>query len=92
MDFSFTVGTREKHQVHFHFNQAFGPLRIKVDDTVAVKEFRIFEKNFTRKWEIPVGSNDRHEVVIEKTRKRIFGGARRQSYRVLVDGELLEEH
>ncbi len=87
MDFSFAVGTRERHQVHFHFNQVWGNLRIDVDGRPVVKDFRMFSVRTRVTYEFLVGSAERHEVRIEKTRKRLLGGARKQTYRIFVDGK-----
>lgn len=91
MDFDFDIGKLERHRVHFHFNQFIGTLRISVDDKIVVKDFRMFDPELTKRYEFVVGENEKHDVAIEKTRKRWNGGARKQAYRVFEDGQLLEE-
>jgi hypothetical protein len=89
IDFAVDVGTEEPHRVAFHWGQVFGRVRITVDGE------QVMEKNQpvslrsprTRKFEFSVGQAEVHDVVIEKTRKRILGGARKQQCRVVVDGE-----
>ena len=41
MNFSFGVGEREKHQVDFSFDQFSGDLKILVDGSQVVKDFRM---------------------------------------------------
>lgn len=87
MDFTVPVGTTEKHNVHLHFNQWFGATRIDVDGRRSAGDWRMFTFRKTRRFEIPVGVEERHDVVIEKERKGVFGGFRDQTCRVTVDGE-----
>jgi hypothetical protein len=94
IDFAFDVGEQENHRVAFHWGQLLGRVRITVDD------MRVVEKNQaislrsprTKKFEFSVGQHEVHHVVIEKTRKRFLGGARKQDCRVLVDGEVVARH
>jgi len=46
----------------------------------------------TRRFEFSVGEIEVHTVVIEKTCKRLLGGARKQKCQALVDGELIGEY
>jgi hypothetical protein len=92
MDFSFTVGTPDRHHVQFHYNQALGTIRIKVDDDLIVKDLRIAEASLTKEYKFSVGEAETHDVMVSITRRRIFGGVRKQMYRVFVDGHLTEEH
>lgn len=92
IDFSFDIGRLERHRVHFRFDQFVGTLRISVDDEIVVKDFRMFDSALTKRYEFVVGENEKHDVVIEKIRKRFNGGIRKQSYRVFDDGQFLEEH
>jgi hypothetical protein len=87
MDFMVSVGKAEKHDVHLHFNQWFGQLRVTVDGEDAAGDWRLFTFRTTRRYEIPVGREERHDVVIEKKRKGLFGGLRSQTCEVTVDGE-----
>ena len=92
MDFTFSVGDSEKHRVDFHFNQFWGNLRIKIDNETVVKDFRTYEVSDSKKYEFPVGSRERHDVVVEITRKSFLGSARKQACKVYVDGRLQEQH
>jgi hypothetical protein len=93
-DFTFDVGLEEKHRVAFHWGQLFGHVSITVDDVQVVeknKPFSLFSPR-TRTFEFSVGQTEVHDVVIEKTRKRVLGGARKQHCRALVDGAVVGEY
>lgn len=92
IDFDFNVGTRERHNIHFHFNQFAGNLWIKIDDKDIIKDFRMYSMSLTKNYEFTVGTDERHDVLIAKTRKFFAAGYRKQTCQVFVDGELLEEH
>ena len=47
-----------------------------------------FSLNTTRRWQYSVKG---HDVVIEKDRPLLFAGFRPQTYRVFVDGELVQQ-
>ena len=94
IDFAFDVGKEETHRVAFHWGQLFGRVRITVDDVQVVEKNQAISLRSprTKKFEFSVGQNEVHEVVIEKTRKLILGGARKQNCRALVDGEVVAQH
>jgi hypothetical protein len=94
IDFVFEVGDTEKHHVAFHWGQLFGRVRITVDFTEVVQENKAlrFTSKPVRTFEFSVGDTETHAIVIEKTRKRFLGGARKQSCRAFVDGELVGEY
>jgi len=87
MDFTVAVGTAERHDVHLHFNQWPGRVRIGVDGVDAAGDWRMFTLHKMRRYELPVGQEERRDVVIEKSRKGVLGGFRSQTCRVLADGE-----
>lgn len=93
-NFTFDVGEEEKHHVAFHWGQLFGQVRITVDDVRVVEKTTPFALRSprTRKFEFSVGQTEVHDVVIEKTRKRVLGGARTQQCRALVDGTVVGEY
>jgi hypothetical protein len=94
IDFAFEVGDTETHRVAFHWGQLFGRVRITVDDIEVVQENKAVGLGSTpaRTFELSVGDAEPHAVVIEKTRKRFLGGARKQMCRAFVDGELVAEY
>jgi hypothetical protein len=94
IDFEIEVGETEKHRVAFHWGQLFGQVRITVDGVEVVQENKAlrFRSSPVRTFAITVGDQEPHAVVFEKTNKRVVGGARRQSCRALVDGELVGQY
>ena len=92
MEFTFNVGQGAQHSVTFFFDQVWGRVRIKVDGNVVKKKLVLFSLKTTKQYPLTVGTSETHQVVIEQIRKRWFGGFRDQRFRVLVDGNLLEEH
>lgn len=92
MNFSFTVGNDEQHRVDFSFDQFIGNLEIKVDGQTAIKDFRMFSLKLTKRYELTVGVNERHHVVIEKKRKLFLAGARPQEFRIYIDGRLVQTY
>ena len=90
MNFSFTVGSNEQHRVDFAFDQVIGNLEIKVDGETAIKDFRFASLKLTKRYELTVGVNEKHNLVIEKKRKLFLAGVRPQRYRVFIDGQLIQ--
>jgi len=43
------------------------------------------------RWEVHVGTQEKHVVVVEKERERLCAGFRPQKYRVFVDGALVKQ-
>ena len=92
MNFSFTVGNQEQHRIDFSFDQFMGNLEIKVDGQTAVKDFRSFSLKLTKRYELNVGVNEKHHIVIEKRRKLFLAGVRPQQYRIFIDGQLVHTY
>jgi hypothetical protein len=92
MDFTTEVGTAEKHAVRLHFNHWFGRVHITVDGEDAASRWRMFTVSPTQRFEFPVGTEEHHDVVIEKTRKSVLGGFRSQTCRVIVDKQIVAEY
>jgi len=87
VEFTIEVGNEEKHQLHTHFDQVFGQLRVEVDGKIVVQNWRFFSLHTTRRYELSVGTDETHDVAIELSRKGVVGGFRSQTCRVFVDGE-----
>jgi hypothetical protein len=92
MQFSFRVGVSEQHQVDFSFDQFIGNLEIRVDGQPLVKDFRMLSLKLTKSYEFVVGTQERHQIVIEKKRKLFLAGLRPQQYRVFIDGQLVQTY
>jgi hypothetical protein len=92
MQFEFKVGTQEPHQVHFSFNQVNGDLKILVDGQPVVEDLRLLSISLMKRYEFNVGVQEPHTVRIEKQRKLLLAGFRKQNYRVFVDGKLIQSY
>ena len=92
MQFSFTVGVNEPHQIDFSFDQVIGNLEIKVDGQTAIKDFRFASLKLTKRYELMVGVNEKHHVAIEKRRKLFLAGLRPQQYRIFIDAQLVQTY
>jgi hypothetical protein len=87
LEFEFEVGRAERHNVAFRFDQLLGPLEISVDGDPVIRKFEMFSLKRVGRYEFSVGSNEPHEVRIEKTRKALLGGFQAQECVTYVDGE-----
>jgi hypothetical protein len=92
MNFSFTVGVNEQHRVDFSFDQMIGNLEIKVDGQTAIRDFRFASLSLTKRYDLMVGINEKHHVAIEKKRKLFLAGLRPMTYRVFIDGQLVQTY
>ncbi|RSN69450.1 hypothetical protein [Actinomadura sp. WAC 06369] len=84
--FWFDLGQYERHRVEFFFDRMWGKVRISVDGHPVVEKQNLFSLRLTERYPFTVGHQERHEVVIEKTRKVMFAGFRPSTYQVFVDG------
>ena len=73
----------DEHVVVFDWFQFWGYASIQVDGTEVLEEHHNLGTALVRTYETQVGP---HEVIIEKHRKAIFAGLRKQVFRVLIDG------
>lgn len=92
MKFSFLVGLQEQHQVDFSFDQFVGNLEIRVDGQPLVKDFRMLSLKLTKRYEFTVGTDEQHQITIEKKRKLFLAGLRPQQYRVFIDGQFVQTY
>ena len=92
LDFEFEVGEAERHRVHFVFDQFWGSVTIGVDGRRVTRDFRLFSLSTTKRYRFTVGDQERHEVLIEKTRPVVAAGFRPQVARVFVDGRPVGEY
>lgn len=91
MQLCFELGEQERHQVTFSFDKIFGRLTISVDGKPVKRDVRVISLRLVKRYEFPVGTRERHIVVIEKERKLLFAGFRSQICRAYVDGVLLTQ-
>jgi hypothetical protein len=92
LDFEFEVGEAERHRVHFFFDQFWGTVRISVDGRQVIRDLRLLSFSTTKRYRFTVGDQERHEVVVEKTRPVVAAGFRSHVCRVFVDGHFTGEH
>jgi hypothetical protein len=91
MQMNFEVGVTERHQVRFSFNKFWGNLRITVDDVDVVRTVRLASIDLVKRYDFVVGTNEQHQVRIEKHRQRVLAGFRPQPVYAYVDGQLVAE-
>jgi len=92
VEFSFEVGDHEKHTVAFQWREGAGEARMAVDGVEVLRERHAFGIKLTRRYEVTVGQDEAHRVTVEKTKSRLWGGRRRQSFRVLVDDRQIAQY
>ncbi len=89
MELAIEVGTEEKHQLRLSVDQMQGQVRIEVDGNNVAPGWRPFSLHKTRRYEVSVGGDQNHDIIIELSRRAVVGGFRSQTCRVLVDGDLV---
>ncbi|MFV2178790.1 hypothetical protein ACFHW2_36790 [Actinomadura sp. LOL_016] len=87
--FWFDVGHYERHRVEYFYDRMWGRVKIRVDGREVESKLILFHLRMTHRFQFVVGHEERHEVVIEKTRKVLFAGFRPSAYQVFVDGVLI---
>lgn len=92
VDFTIEVGHAERHHVRFQWQQFGGLALIAVDGTEVLRERHIYGIKLTRRFQVTIGSSERHSILIEKTKPALFAGIRKQAVRAFVDGTLVGEY
>lgn len=77
MEFSFDVGTSENHKVYFYFDRFSGKFKIEIDGHMQIGDFRTYSFKLTKVYEFPVGTEEQHQVRIEKKRKLLMAPFRK---------------
>jgi hypothetical protein len=88
---SFDVGVTERHHVQFSVRRFRGASLITVDGVDAVRVDHLDSPKQVARWELVVGEGERHEVRIEKHRKRRLARLRTQIVCAFVDGRLVAQ-
>jgi hypothetical protein len=91
MELGFVVGYQERHQVVWSFNKFWGVARIYVDGVQVLRKIEMFSVKLVKEYQIQVGQNETHVVMVTKERKLFYGGFRPQICRVFVDGVFIME-
>lgn len=87
----FDVGVNERHRVEVSFTKGWGYLSIKVDGVSVARTIRIGSVGLVKHWDFVVGSDERHNVRVEKHREQLFGAFRPQPFYAYVDGQLVAQ-
>jgi hypothetical protein len=90
---SFEVGDTERHRVQFSFKKFWGGRSITVDgvdvDVDVVRTIRLGSIDLIQGWDFTAGTQEQHQVRIEKHRERLVAGFRPQPVYANVDGQLV---
>ena len=65
---------------------------ISVDGTEVLHEKHPFGVRITRRYAVQTGRTEVHDVVVEKSKRKLYGGFRKQSFNVYVDGTLIHTY
>ncbi len=87
----FTLGIQERHNVSISFDKFWGKFELKVDQYVAISNYLIFSFGLTKTWEIWVGVQEKHFLRVEKIRPLLFAGFSSHTYRIYIDGILVQQ-
>src|SRR5438105_3543254 len=95
MRFEIDLGQHEKSHIEFYRNPLTGRMQVTVNDRPVAKKspwnfFTHFNFEWVKRYEFAAGEKEQCQVVIEHERPSLFGGGRRQKYRVYVDGKLVQ--
>ena len=91
MQHHFAIGIQERHNVSIYFDQFWGKIEIKVDNMTAISNWLIFSFGLTKTWELWVGVQEKHFMRIEKTRPLLFAAFQPHTYRIFIDGVLVQQ-
>jgi len=91
MEFTVEIGENEKQLIFFSFNKFWGNLKILVNEKKVISDFLTFSRGLIRSYEFKVGTNETHEIKIEKIRPQLLAGIRTNTYKVYVDGNLFRQ-
>jgi hypothetical protein len=84
MKITLEIGEHEKSRVEYRYNQLLGHLVIKVNDQTVTTYTRLLNEPVLEVHVINIGTNERHEIRIEKERKQLSG----HRSRLFVDNRL----
>jgi hypothetical protein len=86
MKFVIEVGTRDKHQIEFVFNQLFGQSLLKVDGREVFKKKRWISEPVVDSYDMEISGPEHIHLRIVKQRKPLLGA----KYSVYVDNRLTQ--
>lgn len=92
--FEFNVGSREVHNICYHFNRFWGTTTVYLDGEVVKKGFRIFsfldEPTGQNEIRFIVGDREVHEVYVKVESPVILPLFRPYYYHIFIDGERIK--
>ncbi len=86
MKFTLEVGTQERHQIEFEFNQLLGRSVLKVDGREVFRKNRWFSEPVVESFDIEISGRDQIRLRIVKERKLLVTSR----YKVYVDNRLTQ--
>jgi hypothetical protein len=92
VDFTLPVGQSERHEVGFTWRQGWAEAVMTVDGAEVLRERHPWGMRTVRRYQVSVGTSERHTVTVEKRKPWAWGGVRKNSFRVFVDGQVAGEH
>jgi hypothetical protein len=93
VEFTLCVGVSEAHEVRFRWVQSHAEAHIEVDGAeVLRKAMPVATLKTSRRYEVRVGSEEPHAVVIEGHKPALYGGVRKHTFKAYVDGQLVGEY
>jgi len=86
MKFTLEVGTLERHQIEFDFNQLLGRSVLKVDGREVFRKNRWFSEPVVESYDLEISGRDQIRLRIIKERKLLMASR----YKVYVDNRLTQ--
>lgn len=91
MQHHFAIGIHERHNVTVSFDQFWGKFEVHIDNMPVISKWLLFSFGLTHHWDFWVGVHEQHFVRVEKTRPLLFAGFSAQTYRIFIDGILVQQ-
>lgn len=91
MQLQFEVGTTERHEVVYSWDQMWGRETLAVDGAQVLNTVKWFSLTLVRSRQVTVGTEEKHEVRVDKRRELFFAGFRPQFVTAYVDGQKVTE-
>jgi len=92
MEFTFSVGTADSHEVKFKYSRLTNTVQIDVDGNQVKKDKFWIWIPAHRRYDFKVGGSERHDVDIELNIPRAWSKFRNPSCNVIVDGQLVRKY
>jgi hypothetical protein len=97
VEFKFEVGQNEKHEVQFSRNRHTARIKVLVDNEEVASQNPLnlathISFKLTKRFEFPVGSQEKHLIRIEHIRPLLVAGFRKHLYRIFIDELFYKEY